>query len=59
MFVPQIAPLEFEEGEPLKGTVANGRFGFSVAAIGDINKDGYKGLLFVSAHSLPLGMPDF
>ncbi|XP_022653764.1 integrin alpha-PS2-like isoform X2 [Varroa destructor] len=38
----QEAPLEFHEGEPLKGKVPNGRFGFAVAALGDINKDGFK-----------------
>ncbi|OQR78610.1 integrin alpha-PS2-like [Tropilaelaps mercedesae] len=38
----QVAPLEFSEGASLEGKVANGRFGFAVAAIGDINKDGFK-----------------
>ena len=39
----QVAKLEFSEGTPLEGTIPKGRFGFSVAAIGDINKDGFNG----------------
>lgn len=39
----QFGNLEFREGSPLEGTIPKGRFGFAVAAIGDINKDGYNG----------------
>lgn len=39
----QEAVLSFKEAQTLSGTEAFGRFGNSIAPLGDLNQDGYRG----------------
>lgn len=41
----QIAPLTFSSPVALTGTHIFGRFGTAIAPLGDINQDGYNGML--------------
>lgn len=41
----QTAPLTFTKPVALTGTLIFGRFGTAIAPLGDINQDGYNGML--------------
>lgn len=41
----QLAPLTFSKPVILTGTYTFGRFGTAIAPLGDVNQDGYNGML--------------
>lgn len=43
----QMAPLTFSKPVALTGTHTFGRFGTAIAPLGDVNQDGYNGMLRV------------
>lgn len=43
----QMTPLTFSKPVPLTGTHTFGRFGTAIAPLGDVNQDGYNGMLKV------------
>lgn len=43
----QLAPLSFSKPVVLSGTYTFGRFGTAIAPLGDVNQDGYNGMLCI------------